>query len=282
MIVFERHRGDLVAQARDQFVVYYAATTRSHEPGRYIAIARVAHMFALTGHPGFLAAHVSEYEAFPRPVPYVLNGGFFESALLEYNWRSFSQRLVRTLPTAEFRAILDVADSHQFPAQGGFGESNQPAIIGTPYPTETVKRARRDIVLRHQALEAYNYRCALTRRGQVSPFGSHESECCHLAPVKDYGVSTLQNVMLIARTFHWLVDHFLISFEDDFRIIVSPLVDPSYAKSLNRSGFARVPHDPALRPSLAAIRYYRAKFGEVYRRSSPRSERARISEPSRQ
>lgn len=111
-------------------------------------------------------------------------------------------------------------------------------FLGALHPTETISRARRDLQLRQQALKAYGYRCALTGVKQASPFGTHEVECCHFVPVAVGGANVIQNVILICRTFHWLMDNFLISREDDFRIIWKSTLDRRYVKWLNRSGYA--------------------------------------------
>ena len=191
-----------------------------------------------------------------------MGGASFERALLDRNWRSLSQRVIRAISAEEAGALLEAAEAIPPPVTGMAEEATP--FLGALHPTETISRARRDLQLRQQALKAYGYRCALTGVKQASPFGTHEVECCHFVPVAVGGANVIQNVILICRTFHWLMDNFLISREDDFRIIWKSTLDRRYVKWLNRSGYARVPREPALRPSLDAIRHHRSRFEKAH------------------
>lgn len=170
------------------------------------------------------------------------------------------QRTVRQLGEEEALAILDDAGAPMPGAPaGGFGEAGAPAYID-PQGTETVERLRRWIAVRHQARIAYGWRCCLTDTGQRSRSGATELECCHIRPLEERGPDSIRNVLLLGKSIHWAFDHYLISLEDDFRILTSDLLEEKYRRMLRADGYARMPADPALQPALEHIRWHRKQF----------------------
>jgi putative restriction endonuclease len=213
-----------------------------------------------------LAAEVFGRERFDRRVPYVVDGAYYESAMVERNWRSIIQRTVRAIPEAQVSGILRDGLSAVEPVEPifsgapGFSAPPQESFSGAPRAFDTVRRARRSLSLRKETLSAYDFRCALTGMGQRSANGEFEPDCCHLKPVEHGGPDRVQNTILVTKTLHWAIDRFLISFDDDLRIVMKPQLEPKYRRMINEDGFARAPHDQRLRPAREFLTHHRRRF----------------------
>ena len=262
-IIFERRYASTVFAAKGEPVIYYAART-SHNGGEYVAAGRVGDVFPHPVSSGHVLASVFEYSRFSVKVRAFGPGRNYEHSLFGYNWRSMAVRTVRPLPDDQALAILDDASSNSSSPQG-FRELEQSAYLPSARGIESFSRLRRWLGLRHRCRSAYDYRCSFTGIGLRDGKGNFEADCCHILPVADLGPDEISNSLLLCKTMHWALDHFLISLEDDFRIIVSDAFDPRYKSLLNENGHARIPADPALQPSVRYLRQHRARFFSVHR-----------------
>jgi hypothetical protein len=265
-IVFEKRYSDVVRTAISNIVLY--ASSRSHvdRQAYYYAVGVVRDLYPILGNANLVAAEVEGYRPLARRIPVSTGDGVIEAGLQGPNRRSLTQRSVREIGDDEAEAILAAAEYHIHSGRedarqlSGLSDQGQQPLTLEYRPFDAVQRARRDMRLRATVLSAYNYRCALTGLSQRDHRNAFEADCCHIHEVSDGGADVPNNAMLIIKSLHWAVDRFLISFEDDFRIIASPLLEQKYRMMLHDDLVARVPDDPALRPSLAAVRRHRSRY----------------------
>lgn len=264
VLLFERRYYPLVSEAIDDLVIFYAArTTRSG--GEYYAVGRVGRICSSVG-DGHLTASVSEFTRLEAPVPAFGAAGVYESALIGRNWRSMVQRAVRAIPDIEAEAILNDACATPVPAaDNGFGEERQSPYMPFQRRREHVERWCRCISLRQRTRTEYQHRCSFTGCGQRGKFGQIEAECCHIVPVEDGGIDVISNTLLLGRSIHWAFDQHAISLNDDFSFIVTDRLAPQYASLLNPDGYAWVPKDPQLRPSVEFLRQHRSRMKAISR-----------------
>ena len=264
VIVFGRRYGDIVREAISKIVLYTASRFPSDRQAYYYAVGVVRDLYPIPRKANLLAAEIAGYRPLAIRVPLSTRDGVFEDGLQGLNRRSLFQRSVRKISDGEAEEILLAAEQYiNVPGEderhlSGLSDHSQQSLIVEDRPIDAVQRARRDMKLRRVVLSAYNYRCALTGLGQRDHQNAYEADCCHIYEVSSDGADVVSNAMLIIKSLHWAVDHFLISFEDDFRMIVSPLLEEKYRTMLHEDLMVRVPDDPALRPSLMALRRHRA------------------------
>ncbi len=271
VIIFERRYRDVVSNAVSKIVLYTTSRSKSDRQACYYAVGVVRDIYPVPGNANMLAAEIVGYRPLAFRIPVSADNGVFEAGLQGPNRRSLTQRSVREIDDREAEAILVAAEhgietSWKVEGNGvqGMSDHGQQSLTVEDRPFDAVQRARRDMRLRATVLPAYNFRCALTGLAQRDHRNAFEADCCHIYEVSDGGADVPTNAMLIIKSLHWAVDHFLISFEDDFRIIASPLLEEKYRAMLHEDLTARVPSDPSLRPSLKALRRHRAHYWKLH------------------
>jgi putative restriction endonuclease len=95
-----------------------------------------------------------------------------------------------------------------------------------------VNRKIRDANFRHHVLKAYDSTCAVTGLKLVNGGGRVEAQAAHIWSVADGGPDLAQNGVALSATAHWLFDRYLISFDDDLRLLVSHNKAPSELRQL--------------------------------------------------
>ena len=259
--------GALVIAARDELVIYYAARV-THNGGEYRAFARVGNVLPHPTVSACLQAEVSNYTLFPVAVPAYGTGRNYERSLSDRNWRSMVMRGVRALPDDEAAAIIEAgsgdpqeeADDRFLEDQRGFAEQDQPAFQEQRRERETFDRLRRWFANRRECRRRYRCGCSFTGSSLQDREGNPAGECCHVFPLRDGGPDVIENMIFLSRDMHWAYDRHLISLNDDFSFRPSRFLEPKLQQMLHADGYARVPQNPGLRPSIEFIRRHRKDF----------------------
>jgi putative restriction endonuclease len=189
----------------------------------YFATARVTDVVPDDVREDHYYALISDYLDFDKPVPFVHDGSYYESALQKddgtTNKGAFG-RAVRLISDPEFDLILRMGfaaelerNSAEPTRHSGF---DAPEIEFTrPIVEMTVSRPFRDKAFTKAVRFAYENRCAVTGLCLINGGGRPEVQAAHIRPVSEQGPDTIRNGLALSGTFHWLFDRGVISLTDD-------------------------------------------------------------------
>lgn len=270
---------DDLPEARYHFPKTYLKAAREsvgdwilyYEPRRnggrqvYFATARVQGIDPDPDQRDHFYARVSDYLEFPAPVPYEINGQFFESRLRREDGTvnlGLFRRSVHHLSDAEYLAIVQVgmAGERLHTSIGGeTPEAAEPeADYGRPLLERLVARPYRDAAFQRVVRGAYDSACALTGLRLINGGGKCEIEAAHIKPVEDFGPDSPRNGLALCRTLHWMFDRGVLSLDDDGKVLMARKLVPDEARRmLNPDGYARLPENRLLRPHSQFLRYHR-------------------------
>lgn len=256
-------------QALGDFIVYYEprrTTGPNSATGRqaYFAVARLERIEPDTARPDHFYAHLSNFLEFDRAVPFREEGGvYYESALRKEdgstNKGAFG-RSVRAIPPHEFARIVQIGLSAPL---APWEEADRvaepvPEYVTRPIVEQIVSRKFRDVAFRRHVRNAYNNTCAVTGLRLINGGGRPEVQAAHIRPVERDGPDTVRNGVALTGTAHWLFDRGLITFDDDYRILLSPHGVPDDLDKLIRAErILLLPHHVEWRPHATYLRWHR-------------------------
>ena len=113
------------------------------------------------------------------------------------------------------------------------------------------KKRKGQSEFRNKVLKAYDYRCAVTGETCIEVL-----QAAHIQPYINEQSNHVQNGICLRIDIHKLFDEGLITINDDYKIIVSPLLNNSPYKTLNGVKI-NLPKDPYSYPSLEALKQHR-------------------------
>ena len=267
-----------VEAAVDDWIVYYEPRrTSGNLPGglqAYFATAKVVRVVPDTGRPDHYYAHVRDFLEFDRPVRFQEGGAYPESGLRKddgsTNKGAFG-RSVRILPEHEYQAIVAAGFSALLTPMGtdGTGTASEDRwgwtsgdlLTDRPRVPCVGDRWFRDRAFTARVREVYENRCAFTGLHITNGGGRPEVQAAHIRPVADQGPDSVRNGIALSHTVHWMFDRWLMSLDDDGRILVASNGVPPEIRSLIRPELrAKFPNDPGLRPHPEFLRFHRQRF----------------------
>jgi putative restriction endonuclease len=255
-------------EAVGDWIVYYEPrrTSGPHSAtGRqaYFAIARVERVITDPDRPDHFYAYMSGYLEFDQPVSFRDESGYRESKLQRDDYQTNKGafgRAVRLLPRDEFEDIVRRGiDTRREPwEQTSAVAEEAPEYVIRPVVETLTARKFRDVSFRRQVRAAYRNTCAVTGLRLINGGGRPEVQAAHIRSVEANGPDAVRNGIALTGTAHWLFDRGLMTFSDDFRIILSPHGVPDDLGRLIRSDrMLAVPEDPGLQPHRTYLRWHR-------------------------
>jgi putative restriction endonuclease len=261
-----------VEAAVGDWIVYYEPRRTngdlSSRGGRqaYFATARVTTIQAdptLTDH---FYAFVADFLEFDRPVPFREGAHYYESALQRPDGQTSKGafgRAVRPLTNAEYDLILQAgfadiitpADSAEALA---YGLAEEPATFERPIVEQITHRPFRDAAFATAVKIAYGDTCAVTGLKIINGGGRSEVQAAHIRPVADSGPDSVRNGVALCGTVHWMFDRGLVSFDDDYTVLIArDRVPDTVQRLIHPDGKLRVPPRPELHPHPQFLAYHR-------------------------
>lgn len=257
-----------VEAAVGDLVIYYEprrTTGPNSTTGRqaYFAIAEVTDVTQDPKLSDHYYAHIRNFLEFDRSVPFREGSEYRESALKKTDGstnRGAFGRSVRSIPKNEFADIV----------QAGFSVQPEPwelvDRVAEPIPEYVVHptveqiglRRFRDAAFRRHVRNAYANTCAVTGLRLVNGGGRPEVQAAHIRPVEADGPDTVRNGIALTGTAHWLFDRGLLSFADDYTILVSSRgMRRDLDKLILPERKLRIPANPDLRPHAIYLAWHR-------------------------
>lgn len=263
-----------VEQAKGDLILYYEprrTSGPSSATGRqaYFAIAQVVAIEPDDKRPDHYYAHLKHFLEFDRPVPFREGGDYYESALRKddgsTNKGAFS-RSVRLIPADEFTRIVQAGLSAQLEAweRPSHVAEEVPEYVVRPIVEQVVSRKFRDAAFRRHVRNAYANTCAVTGLRLINGGGRPEVQAAHIRPVEEDGPDTVRNGIALTGTVHWLFDRGLLSFDDDYNILLSPHGVPDDLDKLIRpERKLLLPDSPEWRPHPTYLNWHRSQRFKV-------------------
>jgi hypothetical protein len=128
--------------------------------------------------------------------------------------------------------------------------------------THTVSAPRRDEAFRHIVLGAYDFTCAVCEMKFC--LGSLiEATAAHIVPKRKSGTDDPRNGLALCRTHHWAFDVGLFSLGDDYRIILSRVLNNADARNFTlldlESKSILLPRNEVVQPHPKALAWHRTE-----------------------
>lgn len=256
-----------VEAAVGDWIIYYEPrrTGPNSAAGRqaYFAIARIAGITEDPARAGYYYAHVRDFLEFDQTIPFHEGPAYHESALQKAdgstNKGAFG-RSVRLIPEDEFGRIAQAGLSVPPEAWELADRVAEPVpeYVVHPMVEQVSLRKFRDVAFRRHVRSAYANTCAVTGLRLINGGGRPEVQAAHIRPVEADGPDTVRNGVALTGTAHWLFDRGLLSFDDNYTILLSPHGVPDDLEKLilpNRK--LRVPANPDLRPHATYLAWHR-------------------------
>ena len=172
-------------------------------------------------------------------------------------------RAVRLLPDDEydlilragFAEIITAADPPRFSA---YGLGEEPAVFERPVVERITHRPFRDAAFATAVKAAYEDTCAVTGLKIINGGGRSEAQAAHIRPVAEFGPDSVRNGIALCGTVHWMFDRGLVSFGDDYSILVArERVPEDVQRLIHPDGKLRVPPRPDFRPHPQFLTFHR-------------------------
>ncbi len=219
-------------EAIGELIAYYEHRRNagpSSNGGRqaYFAVARLLRIEADPARGDHYYAYLDQFLEFDHPVPLLVNGHYYESALQKEDGstnRGAFGRSVRLIPAHEFDALLraGLATERDPWELGMVREDDPPEYTPRPIIQQVISRKFRDVSFRRHVRQAYGNTCAVTGLRLINGGGRPEVQAAHIRPVEADGPDTVRNGIALTGTVHWLFDRGLISFDDQYNVLLSP------------------------------------------------------------
>ncbi len=292
-----------VGVAVGDWIIYYeprrveAGSERAGGRQAYFATAKLRRIERDRRRENHFYAYVSDYAAFPEPVPFRAGSDYYESLLKRpdggTNKGAFG-RSVRLVPEAEFDAILaagvagvrevlgaedwgpedwgpeDWGPEDWGPEPGGrFGLGAGPgpglhdplADFTRPILERLIRKPFREAAFARQLEAAYGARCAMTGLLIRNGGGRPEVQAAHIMPVAAGGPDTVRNGLALCGTAHWMFDRGLLSVDEDMTILIARNhVPAAMAGLIVADRKLLVPAAAHLRPERGYLARHRAEF----------------------
>jgi len=219
-------------EALGELVLYYEPRRDAGPKSRggrsaYFAVARLARIEQDRQRPDHYYGYVDSFLEFDRAVPFRDESGmYYESALRKEDGTSNKGMFghsVRHVPRDEFERIVEAGLSTPLAAWEEVDRVAEqvPEYVTRPIIELVVSRKFRDVAFRRHVRNAYDNTCAVTGLRLINGGGRPEVQAAHIRPVELDGPDTVRNGIALTGTAHWLFDRGLISFDDEYRIMLS-------------------------------------------------------------
>jgi len=273
-----------VEAALSDWIIYYeprriqAGSEKTGGRQAYFATARVDRIERDFRREDHFYAHMRDYIAFPAPVPF-RDGTHYPESLLQRadggtNKGAFG-RSVRTIPAAEFNAILNAGfegtreelGAADWVSELPSAQHDAPYIHDPRAPFERpmierlTRKPFREAAFARQVKAAYAQRCAITGLRILNGGGRPEVQAAHIRPVAEGGPDTVRNGLALSGTAHWMFDRHLVSVDTDHHILIARDRLPAAAQALIvPDGKLILPQSMGQYPHPAYLAHHRARF----------------------
>lgn len=247
----------------------------------YFGSAQISHIAPDPKDPSMAFAIFRDFMQFDRPVPWRVDGRYWEEDLRNTPRHQIGTRLqgrsVRPLSDEDFAAILAASLSETLAPENS-ERLNLPQAVSAEarshlhQPMLGIQDRRIELVLTNRIIreasfrslicKAYQARCAVSRLQIHDNSGNPEVQAAHIWAVADGGTDVVQNGIALCATVHWLFDRHVMTIDDDYRLIVANTKVPvEFQAAFGRQcAPLHLPKNPSERPYPSYLAKHRALF----------------------
>ncbi|RJQ43054.1 MAG: hypothetical protein C4538_12625 [Nitrospiraceae bacterium] len=119
----------------------------------------------------------------------------------------------------------------------------------------------REVGFRHVIMSIYNYTCSVCNMRILTLEGASVVDAAHIIPFSVFANDDIRNGIALCKLHHWSFDEGLISIDDNYRVIVTPLISSQRPTEwlltdlMNKQ--IMLPQNETLYPAQEALHYHR-------------------------
>jgi putative restriction endonuclease len=140
-------------------------------------------------------------------------------------------------------------------------EANAPYIAKKPKEQIRFKEKVREAGFRHVIMSIYNYTCSVCNMRVLTLEGASVVDAAHIIPFSVSANDDIRNGIALCKLHHWSFDEGLISIDENYRIMTTPLLSSQrptewlLTELINRQ--IVLPQNESLYPAQEALHYHR-------------------------
>ncbi len=127
-----------------------------------------------------------------------------------------------------------------------------------------VETEARSVVFKTEVPKKYGFTCAISGHQLTSTSAIQMIDACHIRPWSRTKDDSIQNGLTLSPTIHRAFDRFLISIDEDYRVLVSRAFTENDNSPFNLKQFEgrtiKLPEKPEWYPSQEALEWHRAQL----------------------
>ncbi|MBI4849883.1 MAG: HNH endonuclease [Nitrospirae bacterium] len=140
-------------------------------------------------------------------------------------------------------------------------EANEPYTANIPQERIRFKEKVREAGFRHLIMSIYNYTCSVCNMRILTLEGASVVDAAHIVPFSVSANDDIRNGIALCKLHHWSFDEGLISIDDSFRVMITPLLNAQRPTEWLLTGLKNkqimLPQNETLYPAQEALHYHR-------------------------
>jgi putative restriction endonuclease len=140
-------------------------------------------------------------------------------------------------------------------------EASTPYVAKKPKEKKRFKEKVREAGFRHVIMSIYNYTCSVCNMRILTLEGASVVDAAHIIPFSVSANDDIRNGIALCKLHHWSFDEGLISIDENYRIMTTPLLSSQrptewlLTELINRQ--IVLPQNESLYPAQEALHYHR-------------------------
>jgi len=122
---------------------------------------------------------------------------------------------------------------------------------------------KRKIAFRNSIMSIYDYTCAICKIQLITINGESIVDAAHIIPFRISHNNDIRNGFALCKNHHWCFDRGLITIDEEYRIMISPLIDNQKIINELSHKVILLPKTNELYPSQDAFEWHRKNIFQV-------------------
>ncbi|RJQ56511.1 MAG: hypothetical protein C4526_01690 [Nitrospiraceae bacterium] len=157
-----------------------------------------------------------------------LNEELFAILLSDKNRTAFRQAIINTyFDSDKKKNLVDIINLNRKAMKYEkflLSDTNLPFLAEKSKSKKILRQAVREIGFRHAIMSLYNYTCSICKTRILTLEGASVVDAAHIIPFSVSYNDDVRNGFALCKLHHWTFDEGLISVDENYSILVSPLM----------------------------------------------------------
>ncbi len=157
-----------------------------------------------------------------------------------------------------------------YTGQNAMTEAEQKVLYEPPSKIKTEKIGEEEAFIRSGAFKkqvplVYNYTCCISGMAITATRDVQMVDACHIVPFAETHLDHITNGLSLSPNLHRAFDRFLITIDEDYKVVVSNSFTESEHYSIRRFHGQPIllPGDPRFYPAIENLQWHHKKFGQL-------------------